>query len=683
MKQSKYLQFSILLFPLFFLWLGFNVELAKFGNDPNYVYLVNSTAICNGVGVGYIDHPGTPVMQIGAVTIGITHLLTNPENEALVKHVFKDSHLFIFSIRNVLLVLNAIAMLLLGWVAYKRLRSIWVALLLQGSTLITANTLDHVFTKVSPEPFLFFLTIIFVIVVLWFYTDKNKNSWKFVIVFALLIGAGLGTKATFLPLAIFPFIVLPTLKKKFIYSVGIIPSFVLFTIPIIPEYKQMYYWFRGLASHSGTYGHGKKGFIDVNTYFPDLLRIFENNSIFGVVLIIGIIVVFVSIFRIIKKKIEFNWEIRILTGLVASAGFGVLMVAKHYHSNHYLVPDLLLTGIIIFFIHKILVKKNVPEFLKKYDLPFLVFGLVIFILFVQIPKVKYFNNGYKLTNEEIDSTNAMIEKDYADYTKIYYYPNSLNQYSALNFGDVYTRRRMLPQIKEVHGDIYFYHSFEKTIKNWNTEILIDDLIEQHGNKILLIGGPRDEETAGKIGEQGIPLQQIYKGRIQTIYILDTLHYKHLIENSANNIEEIISCDAEQLSADNKNFIGSNGRSLGTAKSRTNEKVRTGNYSIKMNSNTEFALEYNLTNLKTGDTYEVEIWRHADNESGRLVVAAKDSKQFYKAVNGKARTDKNGWQLIRVKITIPEKLQDNTLEIYLWNTDKQLGYFDDFSIKKIK
>ncbi len=682
MNRNKLFQYSILLLPLFFLWLGFNVELAKFGNDPNYVYLVNSTALCDGVGVGYIDHPGTTVMQIGAVTIGVTHLLNNPENQTLVEHVLKDSHLFIFSIRNVLMILNALVLLLLGWFTYKKTRSVWAALLLQTSTLITTNTLDHVFTKVSPEPFLFFLTAVFVMAVLWFYTDKNKNSWKFVIAFSLLIGAGLATKATFLPLAIFPFVVLPTIKKKLVYSTGIIPAFVLFTIPIIPEYEQMYYWFRGLMSHSGTYGHGKKGFIDVQTYFPDLLRIFENNPIFAAVLFIGVIVVAISLYNAIIKRSKKEWDVKILTGLVASAGFGVLMVAKHYHSNHYLIPDLLLSGVIVFFIYKILERKNIPLFIKRYSLPVLVAALVLFIVFVQIPNVNYFNEGYKQTNKEMAENNAMVEKDYAGYTKVYYYPNSLNEYSALNFGDVYTRRRMLPQIKKAHGDVYFYHSFEKTIKNWDTAILIDDLIKEKGNKILLIGGPRDEKTAAEIGKQGFPLQQIYRGRINTIYILDTLRYKQIQENRINNIEMILSVGAEKLSSDKKSLIATNGEKIGQAKIRTTEKVRTGNYAIKMDSNTEFALDYKLTGVKAGEIYNVEIWRKADNESTRLVVAAKDSKQFYKATNGAARTDKNGWQLIRQRVTIPENLQDNTLKIYLWNTDKELGYFDDFSIVRI-
>ncbi len=682
MNRNKIFRFSIILFPLFFLWLGFNVELAKFGNDPNYVYLVNSTALCDGVGVGYIDHPGTTVMQIGAITIGITHLINNPENQTLVDHVFTDSHLFILSIRNVLMVLNSIVLLLLGWIAYKKTGSIWVALLLQGSTFITTNTLDHIFTKVSPEPFLFFLTALFVIAVLWFYADKNKNSWKYVIVFSLLIGAGLATKATFLPLAVFPFIVLPTFKKKLVYSVGIIPSFVLFTIPIIPEYEQMYYWFRRLMSHSGTYGHGKKGFIDIHTYFPDLLRIFQNNPIFGFVLLLGIVVVAIAVSRQIKKENKMPWDIKILTALIASAGFGVLMVAKHYHSNHYLIPELLLSGVILFFIHKVFEYKKILPGVVKYEIQTVVIALVLFILLVQIPNVNYFNEGYKITNEEMDSTNAMIEKNYAGYTKIYYYPNSLNPYSALNFGDVYTRRRMLPQIKKVLGSRYFYHSFEKTIKNWDTEIYLEDLTKQYGNKILLMGGPHNNKTASEISRQGFPLQQIYKGRIQTIYILDTLQYNRIRENKRNNIEEVVRFGAEKVSADNKNLIDSNGSNFGNIKVRTNEKARTGTYSIKMDNTTEFALEYKLTNLKAGDIYEIAIWRNADTESTRLVVAAKNSNQFYKSSNQAVQTDKKGWQLIRQRVVVPENLQDNTLKIYLWNTNKQLGYFDDFSITKV-
>ncbi|MCA1759658.1 MAG: hypothetical protein LC658_07795, partial [Bacteroidales bacterium] len=182
MKSEKYIRFSVLILPLLFLWVGLNFNLAKFGNDPNYVYLINALAICDGKDVGYIDHPGTTVIQIGAATIAIQHLISNPENEPLVQHVLKDSHVFVVGIRNVLLFLNAIGLFLLGWLAIKKTGSVWVALLLQAFAFITTNTLDHAWTKISPEPFLFFLTSIYVIAILYFYAEKNINSWRYVVI---------------------------------------------------------------------------------------------------------------------------------------------------------------------------------------------------------------------------------------------------------------------------------------------------------------------------------------------------------------------------------------------------------------------------------------------------------------------------------------------------------------------
>lgn len=680
--MNKYVKYLVIVIPVLFVLFGSRMELAKFGNDPNYVYLVNATALCNGENVGYIDHPGTTMMQISALTIAVQHLLSNPESQTLTEHVLNDSHTFILSIRNVMLALNALILLLLGWVAFKKTKSIWPALLLQVSTFLTANTLDHVWTKVSPEPFLFFMTAVYVMAILYFYFAKDKNSWKHVAMFSLAVGAGLATKATFLPLVILPFLVLPTFKRKFVFLAGLIPSFVLFTIPIISEYKFMYYWFLGLIGHSGIYGHGEKGFIDFSTYFPNLLQIVVNNWLFALVVLVGAIVAVASIIQTSKRKTSLSWEVKILFGLAASMGFGILLVAKHYHVNHYLVPVLLLSGITLYFIWLILQQNFNNKILNKFGLPAVLVFLTVFLAFTQPAKMKYANDGYKLTNTEMDDTNAMMERDYPDYRKVYYYPNSLNQYSALNFGDVYSRRRMLSNIKAVHGDTYFYHSIEKRIKNWNVEVSVADIIREHGNKILLVGGPRDSKEVAELWINEFPVQEIYKGRIQAIYVLDTLRYNQLILDKEKNIQEVFSFNAEKVSTDSKKLLASNGVVLGNVEIRTNEKSRSGEYSIKMDGEREFALEYQLTNVKPGENYEIEIWKHSDNESGRLVVSAKDSRQFYKAQNTVLLSDENGWGIIRIKITIPPELQDSMLKIYLWNPDKKLSYFDDFSIRKI-
>ena len=498
---------------MLFLWSGLNFELTRFSNDPNYVYLVNATAICDGKNVGYIDHPGTTVIQIGALTIALKHWISNPENESLVRHVLTDPHAFIVSIRNVLLILNTLVLLLLGFVALKKTKSVWAALLLQATTFISTNALDHAWSKVSPEPFLFFITCIFVITILYFYSEKEKNSWKYVFLFILISGAGLGTKATFLPLIILPLIILPTIKKKIVYIAGIIPSFVLFTIPIIPEYKHMYYWFRDLINYSGIYGHGDKGFIDLKTYLPNILKIIKNNIGFSLIVATGAIIILISIVKAYTMKKTMGWDHRILGGLVASSVFGVLLVAKHYHVNHYLIPILLLSGILLFFILKIIINDKSPTIIKKYALPVIVIFIVLLLSWRQPPILRKANKNYTISNEEMDSTRLMIERDYHDYSIINYYTFSLNKFTALKFGDVYTKQRMLPYLKKIYPDTYFYDHSKRQIQHWNTEVDLNDFIDKWGNKILIVNGPKKETTVEEMRSVGIPLINIYKGLI--------------------------------------------------------------------------------------------------------------------------------------------------------------------------
>ena len=682
MKRMKLIfKYSlVLLLPVVFLLVGLNIHLAKFGNDPNYVYLLNSTAICDGENVGYIDHPGTTVIQIGAAAIAVQHFLSD-NDQTLVRHVLEHPHEFVLGIRNVLLVLNTLILIVLGWVAIRKTKSVWIAILLQASTLITTNALDHIWTKISPEPFLFFITCIYVIAGLYFYFEENKNSYKYVIIFSLITGAGLATKATFLPLAIFPFLVIPTYKKKFIYAFGIIPAFVLFTIPIIPEYENMYYWFRGLSSHSGIYGHGEKGFINLNTYLPNIIAILKNNPVFAVVLLLGLIVATTGLVQLVRKKQKLSRELHFLGGLLTVGFFGVLFVAKHYHSNHYLIPELLLVGLITFFIIETGARKLGSNSFRKIIYPLIAIAFVAYVFIKQPPRIQYFDYGYQITNEEMDSTRAMIENKYPGYTKIYYYPNSLNIYSALNFGDVYTQRRLLPEIKNVHGDVYFYHSIGKVIKNWNTEIYLDDLVKREGKRILLIGGPRDEQEAEKMWENGFPLDNIYRGRLQAIYKLDTIAYNYQ-ELRKKNAAEFIVFNAEKTTENGEAFIASNGRKIGNTANRTAEKAKSGNYSVKMDSQTEYALEYKLYELKEGEDFEVTIWRYPAQGSGILVIASEDAKLFYKTQNSVIQTDEDGWGLLRIRFTVPPELGGKMLKIYLWNRDKETIYYDDLSISTI-
>lgn len=56
---------------------------------------MNALCICNGQSVGYIDNPRTTVIQIGAGTIEVMHLISNPDKEKTVEQVLRNPDEFI------------------------------------------------------------------------------------------------------------------------------------------------------------------------------------------------------------------------------------------------------------------------------------------------------------------------------------------------------------------------------------------------------------------------------------------------------------------------------------------------------------------------------------------------------------------------------------------------------------
>jgi len=511
----------VFILPLLFFFIGSNFNRAKYINDPNYIYLMNALCICKGKSVGNIDNPGTTVMQVAAATIAGTHLVSNPEKQPLTDHVIKDPEKFVEATRLIFTLLNSVVLALLGWVVFRKSKSLWAALLVQVTTLLSSNTLDYVWTKLSPEPLLFFITCAFTILIFYFYYEEDKTRWKYVWLFSLVTGAGLATKATFLPLVVFPLFVLPSFKRKMFYLLGTVPAFVLFTIPAITEYKALYYWFRNMFCHSGMYGNGAKQIIDPDTYLPNIIHIIDNNLIIGYILAAGILSLLIFI---LKKRNFKNRETGFLSGLIATFIFGVLLVAKHYKADHYLIPILLLSGVTIFMVIQIINETFKLKILQKLLLPLTALGFLIFTASVQPRKMEQINLDYKKASEEISSSYQLIKDEYPDYMPVNYYIFSMNKFTALKFGDDFSKARIRNDLKRIYPNTYFYEFSSNQYFKWNEKIELQDIIKQHGKKIILLNGPTDEKTLGEMKERGFPVKQVYHGSSQNLFILDIAEY---------------------------------------------------------------------------------------------------------------------------------------------------------------
>lgn len=673
-------KFIGLIIPACFLIAGLNFNRLSFVNDPDYIYLMNALCICDGEPVGHIDNPGTTVMQIGAASMVIQHLKSNPDNRKIVNHVIAEPEKFVEGICKTIVLLNALVLALLAWVALKTTQSVWVALLFQLSTLLSTNTLDHILSKLSPEPVLFFITGIYVVTILFYYVEENKNRWKYVILFALISGFGLGTKATFLPLTILPFIVLPTSKKKFAYLFGIIPSFVLFTIPAIPQYKSMYHWFKNMILHSGIYGHGGNGIIDTKTYLPNVVSILKHNPPLLIVISTALVVLGISYFY--NRNNKPNWNIRILSGLLATLVFGILLVAKHYKADHYLIPEILLVGITSFFILETIRQFLPPILVQKYLLPAFALLLILYVGWKQPKQLKIIHQSHKNANQEIDSINSLIATKYSNYTRVNYYIYSLNKYTALKFGDDYARGTIRPYLKKMYPDTYFYEFSSDRYLNWAKKTNLNQIIQLHGNKILLVNGPNDEVTLSEMSKRNFPLKKVFEVKSCNLHILDTLKYIPPKKERATKIESVVTCNMDTFSSNNKFLVGSNNELFGSSYAKSNDTAHSGNYSLKLNKKHAFAIDYKIKNVQTDEMYEIDVWRKSVKENGYLVVSTYKSKKYYQAQFESVETDENGWELLRIKIKVTSDLSGEDLIINLWNERRRPVYFDDLSVKKL-
>ncbi len=682
--NKKLFIFLLIIIPLVLLVVGFRFDRTKYGTDPESAYLFNGLNVAMFESVGLYDHPGITVHMYDAAVISATHFLRFT-NTDIQKDVLSNSEYYIEMLRKSFIILNSLLLFLVGFVAYTALKNIRLAFLLQLAPFLSKTIIEQISTKVSPEQLLFSTSLLMIILILKYYSSLNKKNKWFAIVFGVLGGFGLATKFTFLPLLIIPFIILKGSWNKARYLVTIVPSFILFTLPAADSYKLMFKWFLSIASHTGTYGQGKAGIIDPAEYLQSLINICNTNKSLIFTLTVSFILLVVIFIRSIRKKEPGRNNVTpyILALFLALAG-SILMVAKHYHSNHYLLPALSLTGLVFVFIYLwfegILIDKN--RTILTYSPPaFVVFFIVLAL--VNKPDLTIAYNGYRESNKSTNETMARVEKEYPGYVKTYYYPGSFNQFAQLRWGNVYAKQFHTEILMKLFPEGIFYDVRDNSFKFWETTIPPAQFLKKYGGRILLIGGPIADEDVKLVEDGGLKLNKLFGGRIQVVYEIDTAK-SDLFQNAIHKgkVVRVIQSDFDSVS-DDKQWVLADRKQFCKNSSIATDKPRSGKYSVSMPVKDSYAMEYELNNIKTGQLYEVSIWRYGGGDESSLVVSALNSELFYTKSKGVVEKDSGGWSKIVTSFRVPEGFKEDKLKIYLWNHDENPAWFDDFELTQYK
>ena len=72
-------------------------------SDPAYAYLFNALSVSQGLPVGHIDHPGTPVQSLGAIVINCINFINHKPD--VISEVLKNPEYFLNSIFIIILIL--------------------------------------------------------------------------------------------------------------------------------------------------------------------------------------------------------------------------------------------------------------------------------------------------------------------------------------------------------------------------------------------------------------------------------------------------------------------------------------------------------------------------------------------------------------------------------------------------
>ena len=675
---------SLILIPLALLVIGFSFDRTKYGTDPESAYLFNGLNVAMGESVGLYDHPGITVHIYDAAVISVTHFLRFTGKD-LQTDVLQNSEYYIEVLRRSFILLNALLLLMLGLLAFSVLKNIWLTFTLQLVPFLSTTLIEQISTKVSPEQLLFSSSVLLTILVLKYYVSLKKENFWHAVVFGLLGGFGLATKFTFLPLLIIPFIILKGNWNKVLYLITIVPTFILFTLPAADSYNLMFKWFFSIATHTGTYGQGSEGIIDPAEYVQSLIRMGITNKALVVAFIAALVVLTVTLVRSKRgQKIIFTSETANIFALFIAISGSILMVAKHYHSNHYLVPALSLTGLVFVFIYLWF-----KSFSKNQDQKVLKFSphalVVVFLVLALInkPALTSAYNGYRAPNKSTDETMARIAKDYPGYVKTYYYPGSFNEYAQLRWGNVYAKQFHTEALTRLFPEGLFYDIRDNSFKLWETTLPPGEFLKKYGGRILIIGGPLSEGDVKLAEDGGLKLKKLFEGRIQVVYEVDTA-LSALFQDVLHPGKPVnmLECDFETLSAD-KQWVMANGDNFCKNQSLTSEKPRSGKYSVSMPVIDGFAMEHELKNVKPGQSYEISIWRYGGNEETSLVVSAYDSQLFYARSKGTIEKDTKGWSKLVVAFKVPDDFRDEKLKVYLWNPVDKPAWFDDFVLIQYK
>lgn len=445
-------------------------------SDPSYAYLMNSLNIVNGELPGHTDHPGTTIQLLGGLVIKVNVLIGNIKEEItnITIEVLQSPEAYIKKISNLLVSIIAIAVFLFGFQVYRETKNIGLATISQAFPLTFSTLLLHM-PRLQPEPLLIASSFLLATTMVPLATGTVGNtSQKFrAVLTGAIIGIGVVTKVTFVPLILF-LLIFQGRKVKLFGVVAFVSTVIILTIPIWDSIPRVWSWLIGLLMHSGRYGNGEIGLPPISFLISSAINLFRDTPLIFCFTPLLMISLFFSRKNDKNSGVVF---LQIISVLVLICSF--VITIKH-PSPRYLMPVLGLSGFFVLIIVLSCSLKNVNLIVA---LTSIICALSIFKAIGQTKE-----DLLRLREKHNDLSRLQeLAQQYGCIT-VNYYRSSSPAY-ALQFGNDFARHIYHRELNDLYPEHVSYNIWNKKFTGFQSTFSHPEVhsILENSELVCLIG----------------------------------------------------------------------------------------------------------------------------------------------------------------------------------------------------
>jgi hypothetical protein len=255
-------------------------------------------------------------------------------------------------------------------------------------------------------------------------------------------------------------------------------------------------WVTGILSHTGKYGSGQKGFIDLASLPGNLYQLFATEKTFfyitGISLAIGIILTLKYRKRALTQQSD--RMVRAILAVPVAIILCIALILKHFEV-HYFSSFYVFKFLLISLVYLLVIRLDLNKIIRIIALVFIGVA-VIYISYDEIPKMQAWNKHYierkAMFDEEYLKVMSLVDEESPVILSCRFYGAPFIEYAHYSgfVMSFHLRGSFKPYLKEKFPVSYFYVSWSDQFYYWNEFVDFQQILDKANHSFFIFIGEK-------------------------------------------------------------------------------------------------------------------------------------------------------------------------------------------------